>query len=92
MKKFRALLLAAALLVLSSCATGPKLSGHLSAQEVEEFMQREELARIFAGHDRIVVTMDNGDMYTANLPEMEELAAYATHREKMGKPVDYRIE
>ena len=92
MKQSRKVLLGVALLVLSACATGPKIRGHLSAQQVEEFMDQGVLAEIFAGHDRIVITMDNGDIYTARLPEIEKLEAYAIFRKSIGKPVDYEIE
>lgn len=92
MKDIGKALFGTALLALSACATGPKISGHLSAQEVEEFMQRGVLAEIFAGHDMIVVTMDNGERYTARLPSLEKIQAYMEYRENLGKPVDYEME
>jgi len=92
MKEFRNVLLGVALLALAACATGPRIRGHLSAQQVEEFMERGVLAEIFAGHDRIVITMDNGDMYTARLPEIEKMATYVKYRESIGKPVIQEME
>jgi hypothetical protein len=92
MKQFRKVLLTTALFALSACATGPKISGHLSAQQVEEFMARGVLAGVFAGHDRIVVTMDNGEVYTAGLPDIEKLEAYVNLRKSTGKPFDYAME
>ena len=92
MKQFRKVLLGAVLIALAACATGPRVRGHLSAQQVEKFMERGVLAQIFAGHRRIVVTMDNGDMYVARLPEMEKLEAYLNYRESIGKPVIQEME
>ena len=92
MKQFRKVLFLIGLLTLSACASSPKISGHLSSQEVEEFMQRGVLAKIFAGHEKIVVTMDNGEMYTARLPSLEKIQAYAAYRDKIDKPVDYQME
>jgi len=92
MKQLRQVLLATVMFALSACASGQKISGHLSPQQVEEFMERGVLAGIFAGHDRIVVTMDNGEMYTARLPDIEKIEAYARFRSSIGKPVDYSIE
>ena len=92
MEKLRKVLLGVALIALAACASGPSIRGHLSAQQVEEFMGRGVVAQIFAGHDRIVVTMDNGDMYTARLPEMDKLQTYAKHRESIGKPLIYEME
>ncbi len=92
MKRFRKVLLGVVLIALAACATGPRIKGHLSAEQVEDFMERGVLAEIFAGHDRIVITMDNGDMYAARLPEMEKLAKYAKYRESIGKPVIYEME
>ena len=92
MEELRRFLLGVALIALAACASGPGIRGHLSAQQVEEFMERGLVARIFAGHDRIVVTMDSGDMYTARLPDMDKLATYAKHRESIGKPLIYEME
>ncbi|WP_139381597.1 hypothetical protein [Pseudoxanthomonas indica] len=92
MKELRRFLLGIAMIALAACASGPGIRGHLSAQQVEEFMERGLVARIFAGHDRIVVTMDSGDMYTARLPDMDKLATYARHRESIGKPIIYEME
>lgn len=92
MKKLRKILLGVALIALAACASSPSIRGHLSPQQVEGFMERGVVAEIFAGHDRIVVTMDNGDMYTARLPEMDKLQAYAEHRESIGKPLVYEME
>ena len=92
MKRFRKVLLGAALIALAGCATGPRIRGHLSAQQVEEFMARGVLAEVFAGHRRIVVTMDNGDMYVARLPEMEKIEAYLRYRQSIGKPVIQEME
>ena len=92
MKHFRKVLLGFALVALAACVIGPTIRGHLSAHQVQEFMDRGVLAEIFAGHKRIVVTMDNGDMYTARLPDMEKLETYAKYRASIGKPVLYEIE
>lgn len=92
MDKLRKFLLGVALIALAACASGPSIRGHLSAQQVEQFMERGVVAEIFAGHHGIVVTMDSGDMYTARLPEMDKLEAYAKHRESIGKPLIYEIE
>ncbi len=92
MEKLRKVLLGVALISLAACGSGPSIRGHLSAQQVEGFMARGVVAEIFAGHDRIVVTMDDGDMYTARLPEMDKLQAYAKYRESIGKPLTYEME
>jgi hypothetical protein len=55
-------------------------------------MARGVLAGVFAGHDRIVVTMDNGEVYTAGLPDIEKLEAYVNLRKSTGKPFDYAME
>ncbi len=36
--------------------------------------------------------MDDGEMYTARLPSLEKIQAYAAYRDKIGKPVDYQME
>ncbi len=92
METLRKVFLVFVLIALVACASGQSIRGHLSAQQVEEFMERGVVAKIFAGHDRIVVTMDNGDMYAARLPEMDKLQSYAKHRESIGKPLIYEIE
>jgi hypothetical protein len=92
MKQLRKVLLGVALVALAACAAGPRIRGHVSAQQVEEFMGRGVLAEIFAGHDRIVITMDNGDMYTARLPDMEKIETYLKYRESIGKPVIQEME
>jgi len=92
MKGFRNVLLGVALLALAACATGPRIRSPLSAPQGGGILGSGVLAEIFAGHDRIVITMDNGDMYTARLPGMEKIATYVKYRESIGKPVIQEME
>ena len=79
-------------LALSACATGSKISGHLSAQEVETFMQRGVIAKIFAGHRVTTIRLDEGELFTVELPSLDKIEAYMKYRESIGKPVDYQME
>ena len=92
MLSFRASVLIVLALALSACAAGPRVRGHLTAQEIESLMDRGEISEIFAGHTAITITLDTGEVFTASLPSAEKVQAYIERREAIGKPVDYQME
>jgi len=55
-------------------------------------MQRGVIAKIFAGHRVTTIRLDEGELFTVELPSLDKIEAYMKYRESIGKPVDYQME
>jgi hypothetical protein len=92
MISYRATFLLTTLLAVAACTPQPFVKGHLRADQVDLLMQQGVVASFFAGHRGSTILLDNGDIFSVDLPPSDKIFKYLEQRRHLGKQADFQME
>jgi hypothetical protein len=81
-----------ALLIISACALRPEVKSHLSSEQVEALMEQGVVALFQASRDGSAIVLDDGKVFSVELPATNKIDDYLQRRRQLGKSGSFEIE